>query len=182
MPWKKLSTRQVYKNRWLEVTEDDIQIDSGEVVKYGVVHKKPFALIIPWDKKYLTLVGQYRYPIDRYSWEFPEGHLEHSSIEKTAREELREETGLISQKVEEVGIFHLAPGHHTQVCHVFLATGLIAGEPEREKSEQGMTTKKVTFTEFEQMVRGGTITDGPTIAAFGMIIANGLFTTQNPQE
>ena len=84
--------------------------------------------------------------------------------------------------INRVGIFHLAPGHHTQVCHVFLATGLIEGEPEREKSEQGMTTKKVIFTEFEQMIRNGMITDGPTIAAFGMITAKGLFTTQNPQE
>ena len=85
MPWKKLSTKSVYKNHWMEITEDRIESPKGKKMTYGVVHKKPFALIIPWDGKYFTLVGQYRYPIDNWTWEFPQGHCEGVSIEETAK-------------------------------------------------------------------------------------------------
>jgi len=169
MTWKTKSSKSVYKNKWMEVTEDVVESEFGKEITYGVVRKKPFALIIPWDGKYLTLVKQFRYPVDFYSLEFPAGHFEHNSIEETAKEELEEETGLRAKKIEEIGSFFLGPGHHTQVCNVFLATELTEGSQNLEDQEEGMEVKKVTVKEFNQMIEKGEIKDGPSIAAFGMI-------------
>ena len=169
MAWKKLSSKQVYKNKWMEVTEDEIETDFGKKLTFGVVRKEPFALIIPWNGKKFTLVGQYRYPVESFSWEFPQGHFEHDSIEETAKEELREEAGLYAEKIEVIGETFLAPGHHSQICHMFLATGLTQGEKELEESEEGMETKEVTFKELGEMIRSGEIKDGPTLAAFAML-------------
>lgn len=171
MSWKKLSTKQVYKNHWMEITEDQIKTPSGKKLTFGVVHKKPFALIIPWDGKYFTLVTQYRYPINSFTWEFPQGHYEHASIKITAQKELAEETGLRAKKMQKIGSFYLASAHHTQECHVFFATELTAKEAQREESEKdtNMQAKKVTLEDFETMVNKGLMKDGPSLAAFTIL-------------
>ncbi len=169
MKWKIISTEQKYKNKWMTVTEDVFENVDGKRLTYGVVRKEPCALIIPWDGKVFTLVGQYRHPNDYFSWEFPQGHLEHGSVEKTAIKELKEETGLTAEKIEQLAHFYLAPGHHTQEYFVFLATGLREGKQELEESEEGMVTKKIAPRELEKMISDGLIKDGPTLAACGLL-------------
>jgi 8-oxo-dGTP pyrophosphatase MutT (NUDIX family) len=174
MPWKQLSSKSVYKDRYMEVTEDRVQTPSGDKLTFGIVRKKPFALIIPWNGKRLTLVGQYRYAVRHFSWEFPAGHLEHGSIKETARAELKEETGLSAATIRQIAVLDLAPGHCTQQFHVFFATKLTHGTPARERSEKGMKVKKVTPKEFAGMATGGKITDGPSLAAWGVVKELGL--------
>lgn len=169
MPWKKLSAKTAYKSRYMEVTEDSIETTSGKRMKFGVVHKQPGAIVIPWDGKYFTLVGQYRYPVNKFLWEFPMGHFEHKNILETARKELKEETGLSAKKIVRIGTLYTAPGHNTQISHIFLATMLSEGEPEREESEEGMRTKKVTMKDLQKMLADGKIKDCSTLAAFAIL-------------
>lgn len=170
MSWKIKSSKEVYKNKWMTVTEDEIETDSGKRLTYGVVHKKPFALIIPWDGKAFTLVGQYRHAIQKFSWEFPQGHFEHYSIEETAKVELKEETGLVASTIKMIGHYYLGPGHHSQECKVFLATGLIEGEShlEEDEVESGMKTIKITPQKLDEMIKIGEMEDGPTLAALSI--------------
>ena len=151
------------------VTEDQVVTQAGVPLTFGVVHKHPFALIIPWDGQRLTLVGQYRYMVDAYSWEFPMGHFEHANIEETAREELREETGLTAGRIVQVGSFWIGPGAIDQECHVFLATQLEMGDRHLEASEEGMSYKAVTLAEFWEMVEDGSIKDASTLAAMSLM-------------
>jgi 8-oxo-dGTP pyrophosphatase MutT (NUDIX family) len=168
MSWKTLNTKEVYRSKWMWVTEDEVVTDFWEKLTYGVVHKIPFALIIPWDGKNFTLVGQYRYSIKKYSWEFPQGHFEHSSILETAKTELLEETGLSASSIKLIGSFFLAPGHHSQECKVFLAQDLTEGKQHLESGEKGMKTKKISQAGLEKMIRTGKMADGPTLAAFSI--------------
>ena len=69
----------------------------------------------------------------------------------------------------EIGTTYLAPGHHTQICHIFLATSLTEGPTDREESEEGMETKKVFPTELEKLIETGQIKDSQTIAAFSFL-------------
>lgn len=165
MNWKKLSSKTMYQNRFMTVTEDELVTPSGEKVTYGVVHKKPFAIVIPWENSKTVLVGQYRYSVDYFSWEFPSGHYEesHKSIKDAANAELKEETGLTAKNITEIGSFFLATGHHTQKGHIFVATDLARGERELEASEKDMEMKWVTLDEMKNMIKDGTIKDSPTI-------------------
>ncbi len=158
----------------MHVTEDVVETGTGKKLTFGIVHKDPMVLIIPWDGKYLTLVGQYRYATDNFSWEFPAGHLVQNSIEQTAHVELKEETGLSAGGMRAVGEFDLANGHHTQRCHVYLATDLTVGEPNRDEGEAGMVSKKVTPAELKQLIIRGVIKDGPTIAATSLLLLKDL--------
>ena len=164
MSWQKLSSVEKYKNRYMTVTEDELITDHGDKVIFGVVHKIPGACIIPWNGEYFTLVGQYRYPVDAFSWEFPAGHFEHESMESTARTELEEEAGLLANEIKKIGQFQLGPGHHTQVIHFFLATGLTPGKQNLETAEKGMQIKQVTHEQLNQMIKSGEVQDSLTIA------------------
>jgi len=170
MSWKTLSLKEVYKNKWMTVTEDEVETDSGKRLTYGVVHKKPFALIIPWDGKRFTLVGQYRHAIQKFSWEFPQGHFEHNSIEDTAKTELKEETGLSADSIKMIGHYYLGPGHHSQECKVFLAEDLTEDKSHLEEgdAESELETMKVTPRELDEMIKSGKMEDGPTLAALSI--------------
>jgi len=103
MTWKTLSSKKIYQNRYMTVTEDELLTDHGDKVTFGIVHKNPAILIIPWDGGKLTLVGQYRHVVDLFSWEFPAGHYEHASVEAAARAELEEEAGLLANQLTPLG-------------------------------------------------------------------------------
>ncbi|AKM82884.1 hypothetical protein A2422_02840 [Candidatus Woesebacteria bacterium RIFOXYC1_FULL_31_51] len=167
MAWKVKSSKEVYKNPYMTVTEDEVTTDNGLNLTWGVVHKSEAVGIIPFDGEYFYLVGQYRYPINLYSWEFPQGHFEnHKSIKEAAIHELEEEAGLISENIIEIGRFFLAPGHNTQEYHVYLATNLKVVGQKPDPDEEGMKVKKVNITEIKNMIKNSEIKDGPTITIF----------------
>jgi 8-oxo-dGTP pyrophosphatase MutT (NUDIX family) len=169
MSWKKLSSKEVYRNRFMWVTEDEVETEIGKKLTYGVMHKNPYALIIPWDGERFTLVGQYRYMVDSFSWEFPQGHYEHDSIEETAKHELQEETGQIAKSIQKIGSFWVAPGAIDQECIMFLATDLSEGNVNREETEEDMQIRKVTPEKLRKMIKAGEVRDSSTITALSML-------------
>ena len=73
-PWKRLSSREIYKNPWIRVREDQVITPHGKDGIYGVVEAKPAIGVVALTESLDTyLVGQYRYPLDQWSWEIPEG-------------------------------------------------------------------------------------------------------------
>lgn len=166
MTWQKLSSVEKYKNRYMTVMEDVLLTDHGDQVTFGVVRKEPAVYIIPWDGERFTLVGQYRYPVDAFSWEFPAGHMEHTNLEVAAKTELQEETGLIANKLVKIGSFFVAPGHNTQIGYAYLATGLTKNAQKLETAEKGMQIKAVTPAELNTMISRKEVRDGPTITSF----------------
>lgn len=73
-PWKTLGSSLVYENPWISVREDRVIRPDGDPGIYGVVHYKHSAVgVLPVDDQgRIWMVGQYRYPLDQYSWEIPE--------------------------------------------------------------------------------------------------------------
>jgi 8-oxo-dGTP pyrophosphatase MutT (NUDIX family) len=138
-----------------------------------VVERPDFALVIPAADDGFWLVEQFRYPIGRRSWEFPQGTWTHGtdgSAEELARAELAEETGLRAADLRRLGHLDLAPGLSTQEFDVWLATGLTAGPTAREASEADMRSRFVRETELRAMVAAGRFTDGPSLAAFSLLL------------
>ncbi len=173
MPWKVHSTKDVYTSKWMRVTEDEVETDFGKRLMYNVLHRTDFSLVIPWDGEKFVLVGQYRYPIDAYSWEFPMGSADEHSPDEVAARELAEETGMTAGVMQKIGMFYVANGHCTQACHAYLATDLVEGEQHLEAGEEGMGVRRVSFDALSQMINDGTIKDGPTISAFAYLHTSG---------
>ena len=167
------SSREVYANPWMSVREDAIRRPDGSPGVYGVVDKPHYALVIPLEADRVQLVEQYRYPLGLRRWEFPQGtapdRAELPAAELAARE-LREETGLRAARLTELGTLDVAPGLSSQRVTAFLATGLTAGENDREPEEQDMRTGWFSRDEFERMVRDGDITDAQSLAAYTLLL------------
>ncbi|MBW8765367.1 MAG: NUDIX hydrolase [Geodermatophilales bacterium] len=167
------SSREVYRNPWIRVREDVVERADGSTGVYGVVEKPDFAVVLPRDGDGFWLVEQFRHPVGRRSWEFPQGTWSADAggtAEELARAELAEETGFRPAELRHLGHLDLAPGLSTQEFDVWLATGLTAGPTAREATEADMRSLFVTESELRAMIRDGRFTDGPSLAAYGLLL------------
>lgn len=165
-PWQITSEEQIYSNPWLSLTEYQVINPSGNPGIYGKVHFKNRAIgVIPLDDDMNTyLVGQYRFPLEQYSWELPEGGgpLGTDPLE-SAKRELLEETGLKATTWTEVQRMHLSNSVSDELSILYVARGLEQFEAEPEDTEQ-LIVKKLPFDEVYRMVCDGEITDSMTVA------------------
>lgn len=166
-PWKILSSTEVYDNSWISVTEFDVLNPTGGKGIYGKVHFKNLAIgIIVLDEHLNTcLVGQYRFPMNKYSWEIPEGGspLGKNPLDN-AKRELQEETGLVAHSWEKILEMDLSNSVSDEKAIVYLAWDLEQHLPDPEDTEL-LEVKKIPFEEAYQLVEDGTITDSLSVAA-----------------
>jgi 8-oxo-dGTP pyrophosphatase MutT (NUDIX family) len=168
-----VSSSLVYEDAWMVLRRDEIERRDGSRGSYAVVDKPDFALVIPADGGRFCLVEEYRYPVGRRSWAFPQGAFPGRGTgdpELLARLELAQETGLSAGQLTRLGFLHSAHGLSSQGFDVFLATGLTAGTPQREAEEQDMRHEWVSRAQFRDMIRDGMITDDSTVAAFALLL------------
>jgi 8-oxo-dGTP pyrophosphatase MutT (NUDIX family) len=165
---ERLGSRVVYTNPWMTVREDHVRRPDGSTGIYGVVDKPDFALILPRWAGGFWLVEQYRYPVGRRAWEFPQGSWGRGasgSSTDLARQELAEETGLRAESMTHLGHLFEAYGFSTQGFDVYLAACLTEGEHDRELTEQDMVHRAFTDAQITDMVFAGDIVDAPSLAA-----------------
>ena len=149
-----LSSREVYRNPWMRVREDEILRSNGQRGIFGVVEKDDAAIILPIDHGRVWLVEQFRYSIEERALELPQGgwEMEVHSPEELARGELKEELGLHAAEMTYLGWLWIAYGFANQKQHVFLATGLTPTEKEPDPEEHDLVAHSVPVEEFEQMM------------------------------
>ncbi|MEV6868462.1 NUDIX hydrolase [Streptosporangium subroseum] len=165
-----LDSTVVYTNAWMTVREDRIQRPDGSHGIYGVIQQRGFAVVIPMENGGFHLVEEYRYPIGRRTWSFPQGSVADSpSPQATAHTELAEETGLRAASMTHLGRLDNSHGTSDQRFDVFVATDLTPGAPDREHTEQDMRQGWVSQAEFERMILRGAITDSSSIAAYTLL-------------
>lgn len=166
-PWTILAEKDIYENPWIKVIEYDVLNPSGGKGIYGKVHFKNLAIgIIPLDEELNTwLVGQYRFTLNQYSWEIPEGGGPHGfDILESAKRELKEETGLEAKEWTKLMDFHLSNSVCDEHGAIFMARNLRTGSAMPEETEE-LIVKKMPFEEAYQMVEKGIITDSLAVAA-----------------
>ena len=159
--WTTLTTRTAYDNAWIEVSHREVITPGGTPGIYGKVHFKNIAVaVLPVDDAGHTwLVGQYRYPIDRYSWEIPEGGCPLGTDPLVAaRRELLEETGIRAARYTQLHESYTSNSVTDEYAVAYLAEGLTFGEARPEVTEN-LTVRRVPLREAYAMVARGEITD-----------------------
>jgi 8-oxo-dGTP pyrophosphatase MutT (NUDIX family) len=168
-----IASSVVYEDSWMALRRDEVERRDGTRGTYAVVDKPDFVVVIPADGDRFCLVEEYRYPIRRRSWSFPQGAFPGRSSGdplQLARLELAQETGLRARSLTLLGFLHSAHGTIAQGYHVYLATGLTEGIPDREAEEQDMLHAWVTRPQFRDMILNADITDDSTVAAYSLLL------------
>ncbi|RYZ94570.1 MAG: NUDIX hydrolase, partial [Sphingobacteriaceae bacterium] len=156
-PWQIIADEVKYDNSWINITEYQVINPSGNPGIYGKVHFKNLAMgILALDTDMNTyIVGQYRFPLNQYSWEIPEGGgLMGADPLDSAKRELLEETGLLAGEWTEMLRLHLSNSVSDELAIVYLARNLEQHDAQPEDTEQ-LIIKKIPFEEAYQMVCRG---------------------------
>lgn len=166
-PWKTLSQREVYRNPWIRVREDQVLCPNGEPGIYGVVEAKVATGVVALtlhDEVYL--IGQYRYPIERYSWEIVEGGAELDEDPRfAAARELQEEAGLVANEWQQLGAdLYLSNCFSTERAVLYLARDLREVPRAPEGTEQ-LEVQVVPFAQAFSMMERGEINDAMSVIA-----------------
>jgi 8-oxo-dGDP phosphatase len=168
-----LSSSVVYSDNWTRLRKDEIERADGSRGTYAVMERDRFALIVPAENGGFYLVEEYRHPLGRRAWSFPQGSFpkgEDGTPEELARTELAQETGLRAARLTRVGALAVAHGMSDQYGEHWLATELTQGEPDLEPEELGLRHQWVARAEFEAMIRDTRIVDTSTVAAYALLL------------
>ncbi|MFM2376480.1 MAG: hypothetical protein RLZZ165_1577 [Bacteroidota bacterium] len=165
-PWTILSSREIYDNPWIRLTEHQVLNPNGRPGIYGVVHFHHLAIgVVPYEDGKIWMVGQYRFPMEAFSWEIPEGggRLGIDPLD-SAKRELQEETGLEADHYEVLLEMDLSNSVSDERAIVYLAKGLHPGEASPEDTEE-LHLRQMTLAEAYQLVEQRVIRDSLTVAA-----------------
>lgn len=165
-PWKTIKSEVKFETPWIKVTQHDVINPAGKNGIYGTVNFKNLAIgIIPLDEDNNTwIVGQWRYPLNQYSWEIIEGGgpLGVDPVE-SAKRELKEEAGLIAKNFRLLCNLHTSNSVTDEYSFIYLAQDLEMTNAEPEETEE-LEIKKIPFNKAFEMVMNGEITDSLSMA------------------
>ena len=166
-PWTTRGSRIVYENEWIRLREDSVLRPDGAPGIYSVVELRPSVGIVALnDRREVVLVGQWRYPVGRYSWEIPRGGSQagETDLLAVAARELREEAGVAARTWRRLGAVDVNNGVTSDVEHLFLATDIEQRETDPDPVEE-IAVRWVPLDAAARMATSGEITEVCSIAA-----------------
>jgi 8-oxo-dGTP pyrophosphatase MutT (NUDIX family) len=165
-PFQTLASQIAYQNPWITVEHQDVLRPDGKPGIYGIVRFANRAVgVLPIDEAgYVWMVGQYRRPVEAWSWEMPEGGVPHEEdLEAGALRELEEEVGIKAETLIKVLDMDLSNSVSDETAICFVAYGLSRGNLAPEGTEV-LTIKQLHFTQLLAEVEAGKIRDALTVA------------------
>ena len=167
--WKTIKSKVAFRCKYFKVLDEDFVMPNGKKHKYYIVKRTDYVVVIAKEDNFLYLVNLYRYTTKSKVPEFVAGAVEKNETPLVAaKKELREEAGIIANKMKKIGWYYGYRGSSNQKGHVFLAEDLKFNKQELEDMEKagGMKVIKFRILEVKEMIRSGKIKDVDTIAAF----------------
>lgn len=166
-PWTVKSVTRSWENDWFVIDTHQVVHPGGADGTYSVIRPRRLAVgVLPIEADgSVHLVGQWRFPLARYSWEMPEGGAEPGEAPLLCAErELEEETGLKAGSFQKVLEMDMSNSLTDERAVIFIATDLTAGTAQPEEVEV-LRHRRAHFTEVLARVIDGRIRDSLTVAA-----------------
>lgn len=166
-PWIVKQTSVPFRNDWFHVDKNDVVRPDGSSGEYTIVRFRRMAVgVLPVEPDgSVHLVGQWRFPLGRYSWEMPEGGGEPGEPPLAcAKRELEEEAGLRATTWKPILEMDMSNSLTDEEGIIFLATGLQSG-PKNPEATEVLRHRRVRFADLLARVLDGRIRDSLTVAA-----------------
>jgi ADP-ribose pyrophosphatase len=165
-PWRTLSSRPVYENKWMHLREDIAELPDGRTTIYGVVTFGDCVGVVPLlDDDRVLLVRQWRYVQRDARWEIPTGGVHEGELVKhAAQRELTEETGYRAANLRFLCSYYTSKSVCRETAHLYLGEGLAPAEAARDETEF-IEVARFPFAEAVRMATDGTVMDSMSIIA-----------------
>lgn len=161
-----IENKGIFSGRVFSVEVSEVLLQNGNTAFREIVrHNGGAAVVALDDDRNVYMVRQFRCPFFEIMLEIPAGKLEMGEDPKEcAFRELTEETGLIAQNIDDLGVFYPSPGYCSEKLFLFLATGLTLKESNPDEGEY-LNVHRIPLDTLLQKIDLGEIKDGKTIAA-----------------
>src|SRR5437868_7771592 len=176
----RIKSTRVYSGRIVSLDVDDVRYPDGSTGELEMLRHPGASAIVPFlsdpggDDPQILLIRQYRYAAGGYMLEVPAGRLDAGEAPKNCAErELKEETGCAADRIEYLTTIYTTPGFTDEKIHLFMATGLTAGETKHE-ADEFLELRPMLLSRALEMIEAGEIRDGKT--ALGLLFAAGFRT------
>lgn len=151
----------------LELVDANGQPISREVIR----HPGAVVLLPRLDDGRIVLIENHRHTVGETLLELPAGTIDPGETpEQTATRELTEETGYTAAKLEKLHEFYSCPGICDERMHLYLATELTAGEPDREATEE-IENRIVRQDEIAGLIASGAVRDAKTLVGLYALLS-----------
>ena len=161
---KKVNSKTVYEGV-VNFKIDTVRLINGTLSKREYMQHPGASAVLAVENGKVLFVEQYRYPVKKVMLEIPAGKLKPRQTPLAcAKAELKEETGYTAKTIKKFLTFNTSAAFADEDLHIFLASGLKAGERHLDEDEF-VNVKWIPFTTALKMVKAGKITDSKTIIA-----------------
>lgn len=173
-----IESRRVYTGKIISLDLDTVRFPDGSVGGLEMIRHPGASAVVPFlsdprgQDPQVLMIRQYRYAADGYLYEIPAGRLNRGEDPRDcAARELKEETGCTAEHFEHLLTMYTTPGFTDEKIHLFMATGLVAGETKHE-ADEFLELHPMLLSRALEMVAAGEIQDAKT--ALGLLFAAGF--------
>jgi ADP-ribose pyrophosphatase len=166
-PWKTLSTREIYRNKWMRLREDIAEMPNGNTTIYGVCEFGQCVAVLPFvDDDHVLMVRQYRYTHrENHRWEMPSGGVHAGETpEQAAQRELMEEAGYRAGRLTWISTYYTTKSVTDEIGHLYIGQDLVAGELPSDETEF-FERAIMPFDDVLAFVKASEIRDSMTVIA-----------------
>ncbi|MCL2485882.1 MAG: NUDIX hydrolase [Endomicrobia bacterium] len=163
---KLVKKNKIYQGKAVDFYCDEVSLPNGQSATREYLGHPGAAAVLPFlDKNNIVLVKQYRYPIDKITYEIPAGKLDKGETPiECIKRELEEETGLKAKRIEKLISFYPTTAFSNEILHIFAAFGLKKGKTNPD-ADEFISGEIIKFKEALDMVKSGEIMDSKTVIA-----------------
>ena len=176
-PGRVKSTR-AYNGKIISLDVDTVRFPDGSTGELEMIRHPGASAVVPFlsdpggEDPQVLLIRQYRYAADGYLYEIPAGRLDPGEDPLAcAARELGEETGCTAERLDYLLTMYTTPGFTDEKIHLYMATGLTAGETKHE-ADEFLELCPTLLSKALEMIEAGEIRDGKT--ALGLLFAAGF--------
>ncbi|MDP9205483.1 MAG: NUDIX hydrolase [Gemmatimonadota bacterium] len=174
----RIDSRRIYTGKVISMDMDTVRFPDGSIGELEMIRHPGASAVVPFlsdprgEDPQVLMIRQYRYATEGYLLEIPAGRLNPGeNPHDCARRELKEETGCSTQQIDHLFTMYTTPGFTDEKIHLFMATGLVAGEA-RHEADEFLDLEPMLFSRALKLVEVGDIKDAKTV--LGLLFAAGF--------
>ncbi len=167
--WKLIKIEKTFSSKPFDILRKDYERpdNSGKFTAFVIKTPDWGNIIIRNSQQEILLIRQFRFGTDKIELEIPGGCIDPNEIPlKGVQRELKEETGFVAAKWQQIGVVDANPAIQSNKCYTFLAEEIHDTGVRNLDPDEFIDCEFYPMNEVRKFIREGKITNTFIIAAF----------------